>query len=140
MKIYFIIISLFYFEASLSQNIENEWKDFYCENWKIEIDSVKSNFLGKEIQYTLSFVNIEGNAKKINYYVYKKSDIDYTFKKNVEEYLFVQSCFFQAGKFNFKSFYFREFYFFLIPCHCSTKENIDCGKLAESIENYVEVN
>ncbi|MBF6640227.1 hypothetical protein IVB69_01915 [Flavobacterium sp. J49] len=137
MKTFFIIFSIFCFEISQSQSVENDWKEFNCENWTVKIDMKKSSFLGKEIQYNVTFINTKGNSRKVNYYVYKKSDIDTNFNKEVEKYLFVQSCFFQSGKFNFKSFYLNDYYYFLVPCHCSTKENKDCENLAENIEKYI---
>lgn len=137
MKKLLIILSFFCFEISQSQSIENDWRNFNCENWTIKIDAEKSSFLGKEIQYNFSFINTKGNSRKVSYYVYKKTDIDSSFNKEVEKYLFIQSCFFQSGKFNFKSFYLNDYYYFLMPCHCSTKENADCENLADNIGRFI---
>ena len=137
MKTFFIIISIFFCEISLAQSLENDWEKFNCENWTVKIDAKKSSFLGKEIQYNVTFFNIKSNSRNVKYYVYKKTDIDSNFNKELEKYLFVQSCSFQSGKFDFKSFYLNEYYYFLVPCHCSTKENKECENLAENINNYI---
>jgi hypothetical protein len=137
MKTIFIIIAIFHFTICKSQSFESYWKEFNCENWAVKIDENKLSFLGKEIQCKVSFVNTKGNSRMVNYYVYRKSDIDSSFKQEVEKYLFVQSCLFQSGKFNFESFYLNNFYYFLVPCHCSTKENKDCENLAENIGKYI---
>ena len=137
MKIFFIIISFFCFEISQSQSIENDWRKFNCENWTVKIDEDKSNFLGKKIQYNVTFINTIGNSKQVNYYVYKKTDIDISFKEEVQKYYMMQSCFVVSGKYNFGSFYLNDYYYFLKPCHCNTKENEDCGNLAEKIEKFI---
>lgn len=137
MKTIFILISIFYLNVCFSQSLENDWGKFYCENWNVKIDKEKSNFLGKEIQYKVSFINIKGNSKNVNYYVYKKSDIDLEFKNETTKYLMMQSCLFEIGKFNFESFYLNGYYYFLVPCHCNTKNNIDCENLAEKIGSYI---
>lgn len=137
MKISFTLIIFFYLQICQSQSLENYWELFYSENWNIKIDEEKSNFLGKEIQYKISFINLKGNSKNVNFYVYKKSDIDLDFKNETQKYLMMQSCLFEAGKFNFESFYLNEYYYFLLPCHCNTKNNLDCENLAEKIKRYI---
>jgi hypothetical protein len=137
MKTFLIIFSLFCLEISQAQTLENDWKEFKCENWTIKIDEDKSSFLGKEIQYNVTFINTKGNSKEVKYFVYKKSDIDSDFKKEVQFYYMIQSCLFVSGKFNFDSFYLNDYYYFLKPCHCNTKENKDCRNLAEYIEKYL---
>jgi len=137
MKTFFTIISIFYFQLCQSQSIENDWGKFYSENWNVKIDKEKSNFLGKEIQCKVSFINIKGNSKNVNYYVYKKSDIDLEFKKETKKYLMMQSCLSEIGKFNFESFDLNGYYYFLVPCNCNTKNNKDCENLAEKIGSYI---
>ena len=137
MKILFIIISIFCYEVSQSQSLKNDWKQFNCENWTLKIVEEKSIFLGKEIQYVVTFINTKGNSKGVEYYVYKKLDIDSSFKEEVQNFYMMQSCLFVRGKFNFGDFYINDYYYFLKPCHCNTKENNDCGNLAENIEKYI---
>jgi hypothetical protein len=137
MKNNLIIIFFFFFQFCQSQSLENDWGKFYCENWKVKIQSDKTIFLGKVIEYEVSFYNEKGNSRDVNYYVYKKSDIDVKFNIEVEKYLMMQSCLFERGEFNFNSFYLNGYYYFLVPCHCSTKKNKECENLAQKIESYI---
>lgn len=137
MKTLFIIFSLFCFDIIQTQTLENDWRKFNCENWTIKIDEDKSSFLGKEVQYNVTFINTKGKSKEVKYLVYRKSDVDLDFKKEVQYYYIMQSCLVESGKFNFSSFYLNDYYYFLKPCHCNTKENKDCGNLAENIEKYI---
>jgi hypothetical protein len=133
----FIIFSFFFFQFCQSQSIENYWKKFYCENWNVKIEAEKTNFLGKMIEYKVSFINQSGKSKDVNYYVYKKSDVDVEFNKETQKYLMMQSCLFEKGEYNFNSFYLNGYYYFLVPCHCGTKKNKDCENLAQKIESYI---
>jgi hypothetical protein len=138
MKTIFIIISFFFITICHSQLFKNDWSAFKCENWSVEINEEKSLFLGKEIQGKVSFSNTKENSRAVNYYVYKKSDIDSGFQKELQHYLMIQSCIFLKGTFNFSSFYLKDYYYFVQPCHfCSTKENKDCENLAKHINKYI---
>lgn len=137
MKKNLIIIFFFFFQFCQSQSLENDWGKFYCENWNVKIQSDKTIFLGKVVEYKVSFYNEKGNSKNVNYYVYKKSDIDVKFNIEVEKYLIMQSCLFERGEFNFNSFYLNGYYYFLVPCHCDTKKNKECENLAQKIESYI---
>ena len=139
MKIYLIIISLFCIENCLSQSIENEWKKFNCENWIVKIDEEKSIFLGKEMQFYVSFINTKGNSKEVNYFVYKKSDIDSNFNKEVLNYYMIQSCIYINDKVGLESFYLNDYYYFLKPCHCNTRDNQDCGNLSKKIKKHITI-
>ena len=134
MKKNLIIIFIFFFHFCKSQSIEKDWENFYCESWEVKIEADKTIFLGKVIEYKVSFINLKKKSRGVTYYVYKKSDIDLDFNKETEKYLMMQSCLFERGKFNFKSFNLNGYYYFLVPCFCNTKENKDCENLAEKIE------
>lgn len=132
-----IVIFFFFFQLSQSQSIGNDWGNFYCENWNVKIESSKTSFLGKVIEYKVSFYNQKENSREVNYYVYRKSDIDMEFNKEAEKYLMMQSCLFERGEFNFNSFYLNGYYYFLVPCHCNTKKNKECENLAQKIEKHI---
>ena len=132
-----IIIFFFLFQFCQSQSIENDWGKFYCENWNVKIESNKTVFLEKIIQFNVSFNNKKGNSRDVNYYVFKKSDIDLKFNIEIEKYLMMQSCLFERGQFNFNSFYLNGYYYFLVPCHCGTNKNKECENLAKKIESYI---
>lgn len=67
-----IIIFFFLFQFCQSQSIKNDWGKFYCENWNVKIESNKTVFLEKIIQFNVSFNNKKGNSRDVNYYVFLK--------------------------------------------------------------------
>jgi len=138
MKKLAILVVLGFINFCQSQSIKKDWVSFSIDKWETKIELKTESLFSKKTLGEISFVSTEDNSKKVRFYILHKSEIDSSFTKSLKIHYIAQSCLYEKGKYELKSFYFNDYFYMFKACpSCSTKLDLDCENLAKNINNFV---
>ena len=141
MKNIIVVIVLLSTISSFGQRFPNDWKNFQCENWTLELMSDTSRYLDKRTQGRLIFHCISNESLEVEYFIFLDSDLDNSFKNKILHWFTIQSCLqITEGEFSFSSFRKNHYVYLLDPCtNCHTAYFTPCKNLSKKLEEFVPI-